>query len=403
MKSVSSRPPSSPSAAASLEIRGARIATAGGVREGSLWVREGLVAPSPPPDALAVDLPGHLVFPGLINLHDHLTLNAIPNPATFGARPNSYAWIEEFQPFFHEPSFAAARSRPERERAWHGGLKNLLAGTTVAVHHDPWCAAFDEPDFPLEVPRRVGWAHSLRLSGDYGPAVPAAFHATPRGAPFFIHLAEGTDEVAGRELAELDVLGALGANTVLVHGTGLTPEDVVRVVTRGAGVVWCPASNLLTLGATLVPRPLVDAGRLALGTDSRFTGSRDLLAEMKVAAAQSDLTPREIVRIVTGDAARLLRRPDLGGFSPGQRADFVVLPDPGGDPWEALLRASRADLAAVVRGGRPRVVDPALAEWLDRSGVPFSCVRLDGRPKVLASALLSVPGAVTLEPGLELS
>jgi cytosine/adenosine deaminase-related metal-dependent hydrolase len=387
----------------SVEIRGVRIATDGGIREGPLCVREGIVVSSPPPGALAVDLQGHLVFPGLINLHDHLTLNAIPNPAEFGARPNSYAWIEEFKPLFHEPSFAAARSRPERERAWHGGLKNLLAGTTVVVHHDPWCTAFDEAAFPLEVPRRFGWAHSLRLSGDYGPAVPGAFHATPDDAPFFIHLAEGTDEVAGRELAELDALGALGANTVLVHGTGLSPEDVGRVVARGAGVVWCPASNLLTLGVTLAPRRLADAGRLALGTDSRFTGSRDLLAEMKVAAAESDLAPREIVRLVTGDAACLLRRPDLGGLSPGQRADFLVLPDPGGDPWEALLRASRADLAAVVRGGMPRVVDPALAEWLGRTGVRFSAVRLDGRPKALASALLSVPGAVTLEPGLEIS
>jgi cytosine/adenosine deaminase-related metal-dependent hydrolase len=367
-----------------------------------LYVCDGVVTSGPVPGAAALDLDGYLLFPGLINLHDHLTLNAVPNPARFGARPNSYAWIEEFQPLFGEPSVAAARSRPERERAWHGGLKNLLAGTTVAVHHDPWCTAFDEGDFPVEVPRHVGWAHSLRLSGNYGPAVPAAFHATPAEAPFFIHLAEGTDEVAGGELAELDALGAFGANTVLVHGTGLSPEDIVCVVARGAGVVWCPASNLLTLGSTLAPRPLADAGRLALGTDSRFTGSRDLLEEMKVAAAESDLAPREIVRLVTGDAARLLRRPDLGGLSAGQRADFLALPDPGGDPFEALLSASRSDLAAVVRGGEPKLADPVLATWFERTGLPSRVICLDGHLKACDPALLSVKEAVALEPGLEI-
>jgi cytosine/adenosine deaminase-related metal-dependent hydrolase len=271
------------------------------------------------------------------------------------------------------------------------------------VHHDRWCPAFDEPDFPVEVPRRTGWAHSLRISDSYGPAVKTAFRATPKGVPFFIHLAEGTDEVAARELAELDALGAFGANTVLVHGVGLTPEDIGRVVARGAAVVWCPASNLLMLGATLAPRRLADAGRLALGTDSRFTGSRDLLAEMKVAAAQGDVSPRELVRFVTSDAARLLRRSDLGGLAPTQRADLLALRDPGGDPWAALLAASRADLAAVVRAGEPRVTDPALAEWFERTGIPSRAVRLDGRSKACASALLSVPLAVALEPGLEIS
>lgn len=366
-------------------------------------MRDGVFMEDPLPGALEVDLAGYLVFPGLLNLHDHLTLNAVPNPAGFGPCPNSYAWIEEFQALFEESSFAEARRLPERVRAWHGGLKNLLSGTTAAVHHDPWCPAFDEPGFPVEVPRRAGWAHSLRLSGAYGPDVQTAFRATEGDAPFFIHLAEGTDDVAASELKELDALGALGANTILVHAVGLTPDDVERLAGRGGGVVWCPSSNLLMLGATLAPRRLADAGRLALGTDSRFTGSRDLLAEMKVAAGECDLSSRDLVRLVTADAAALLRRPDLGGLAPGKRADFLVLPDTGGDPWAALVNATRADLAAVVRAGDPRLTDPALAEWFERAGLPSRAVRLDGRPKNCATVLLSVPEAAALEPGLETS
>src|SRR6202035_2097726 len=102
-----------------------------------------------------------------------------------------------------------------------------------------------------------------------------------------------------------------GDNTVLIHAVGLGDADVVDILRAGAGVVWCPSSNLALLGQTISPRrlrALFDAGCLALGTDSRLTGARDLLAELEVAAAHSDFSPRELLQLVTGHA-RSLRRP----------------------------------------------------------------------------------------------
>ena len=96
------------------------------------------------------------------------------------------------------------------------------------------------------------------------------------------------------------------------------------------------------LGQTLAPpvvRRLFDAGRLALGTDSRFTGSRDLLEELKVARATSDLQPRELLALVTSYALDILRLEDGSGV--------FALPDPGGDPYAALLAASRESIALV--------------------------------------------------------
>jgi cytosine/adenosine deaminase-related metal-dependent hydrolase len=72
---------------------------------------------------------------------------------------------------------------------------------------------------------------------------------------------------------------------------GLDEEDTERLLSLGAGLVWCPTSNLKILGRTLDPRRRVDAGRLALGTDSRLSGSRDLLDELRAARDASDLTP----------------------------------------------------------------------------------------------------------------
>ena len=292
----------------------------------------------------------------------------MPCPARIPPQPNSYEWIERFQPHFDHPDFRVAKGADETARAWHGGLKNLVAGTTTVAHHDPWCAAFDDPRFPVDVVRDTTWSHSLRFAGRYGAAIQESYRSDRL---FFLHLAEGTDEVAAKELSELDALGALARNTVLVHGVGLTAEDQALVVERGAGVVWCPASNLFLLGRTLDPRRLFDAGRLALGTDSRFTGSRDLLEELKVAREESDLTPRELFLLATEAGARLLHLGNRDG-------DLFVTRDPGGDPFVALLGLSRGDVRLVVRGGVPRLGDPEFAPLLG-DAVAFE---LDGCPKL---------------------
>lgn len=384
----------------SLILENAVAVTPESVEKRDLYVLNGHFVAERPAHAKSVDLAGHLVFPGLLNAHDHLPLNAIPCPVSIPPQPSSYSWIEEFEPHFAHPEFVAARALSERTRAHHGGLKNLFSGATTVAHHDPWCDAFDETVYPVHVLRRFGWSHSLGLGDTYGPPVAKSYAATPAAAPFFIHLAEGWDMVARAEALRLRDLGALGPNTVLVHGVGLTDDDQRMLLAAGAGVVFCPSSNLFMLGQTLDPRRLCDAGRLALGTDSRFTGARDLLEELRVARGFGDLTPRELLALVTTNAAALLRLPERGGLAPGQLADVVVLRDTGADPYEVLLAATRATLRAVVRGGIPFVTDPDLAAWFEARSVTPRRLTLDGAPKLAHPAVVAVPSALALEPGV---
>ena len=362
-------------------------------------------------DTLELALPDHLIFPGLINAHEHLQLNSIPPLPHAAPFPNSYAWAAAFQQHLADPAVVVATTVGSAHRHHHGGLKNLLSGATTVQHHDPWQAALGDPGFPVRVAHKFGWSHSLGLGIDtagglptYGPPVLESFRVTPRDQPWIIHLAEGTDDVAAAELSRLDALGCLASNTVIVHGVGLTDADTDLVVRRGAGVIWCPSSNLTILGRTLDPRRLFIAGRLALGSDSRLTGARDLLAELRVAAEYSDLTPRELLRLVTEDAARMLRMPLAGGLVAGQYADLLVLRDQGSDPYQQLLAASRADLCAVVIDGAPVVANPDFADWFDACGVETVRARLDGRDKLLARRC--VPSAerkgTVREPGLQL-
>ena len=371
-----------------------------GATRAPLPIRAGRIGSSLAARAWRLDLHDHLIVPGLINAHEHLHLNAVPPMQATVPFPNSYAWIAAFQAHFDEPAVAAALRVPKALRLRHGALKNLLAGSTCVAHHDPWHPALDAIGFPVALLRHFGWSYALGWPG-YGPPAQQSFAATPSDRPWLIHLAEGTDATAQAELTQLDRLGCLAPNSVLVHGVGLRERDIDRVIASGAAVVWCPGSNHALLGRSLDPRQLCAAGRLTLGSDSRLSGARDLLDEMHGIGVRGELAPAQILQLVTTCAARILRLPSRGRLAPGARADLLVIEDRGGDPAANLVGLRRSEIRAVVRDGVPRVADPDFADWFEATGVEAVPVMLDGRRKLLARSLAQ-PALVDLEPGLEL-
>jgi cytosine/adenosine deaminase-related metal-dependent hydrolase len=387
-------------AAVDLSLCRAVSVTPDGTSRAPLPIRAGRIGSSLAARAYRLDLRDHLIFPGLINAHEHLHVNTVPPLKNDQPFPNSYAWIAAFQAHFEEPAVIAALQVPKELRLRHGALKNLLAGTTCVAHHDPWHPALDAMNFPIALLRDFGWSYALGWPG-YGPSVRESFAATPADHPWMIHLAEGTDAIAQAELSELDQLGCLAANSILIHGVGLSEQDIGRVIASDAAVVWCPTSNHALLGRSLDPQRLFAAGRLALGSDSRLSGARDLLKEMRGIVARGELTPKQLLELVTTQAARILRMPSRGSLAPGAPADLVIVEDRGGDKERSLVDIDRSQIRAVVRNGVPCIADTDFADWFAAAGMEAVPVTLDGNPKLLARTLAE-PALVALEPGLEL-
>lgn len=356
---------------------GASLSTAGGR----------IVAMS---DGLRVDLRGARLLPGLINAHDHLQLNAgLPRLKFRAAYSNASEWIADITPRLSTDSrLLAHRAMPRAQRLFMGGLKNLLSGVTTVAHHDPRDAALDE-GFPIDVPALGGWAHSLALDGE--EAVRASHRCALPGRPWIVHAGEGIDLAAALEFDRLEALGCITAQTLLVHGLGLSAAQQRRLAEAGAGLIWCPGSNLHLFGRTLDPDWMFERGRLALGSDSRISGGRDLLSELALVRELAGWGDEHLESWVTEGSARLLGLPDRGRLDVGLRADLVALP--AGLP---LASATRADLRLVVVAGRPLYADPDLGEALGL--VP---VRVDGRLKSLAPSLVQALRRTPLEePGL---
>jgi hypothetical protein len=292
-------------------------------------------------------------------------------------------------------AFEAAVGVARDQRLLIGGIKNLLSGVTTVAHHDPLYPYLRDGGYPVKVVAHYGWSHSLYLDGE--KSVRDSHRRTPPDRPWIIHAAEGVDRAAAQEFERLDSLGCIGANTLLIHGVALDGAQRLRLARAGAGLIWCPSSNRRLFGAAAQVDELWHAGRVGLGTDSRLSGARDLLAELRGLAETVQLPEATLESLVTQDNARLLRLADRGALRTGACADLLVMP---GDA--RLGAAARGDVRLVLIDGVARYGDahytqhfaPA-AQWRE--------LRVDDRPKCLRSgiaALLAAAGA--REPGLDL-
>ncbi len=347
-----------------------------------------------------IDLDESFVFPGLINAHDHLELNSQPRLKWRERYGNASEWIADFQPrFATDPALAVTRPATLDDRAWVGGLKNLLSGVTTVCHHNPLHRVLRKR-FPVRVVQQFGYSHSLQIDGD---AVAESHRTTPRDWPWMIHAAEGLDQAAQGELDRLDRLGCLAGNTVLIHGVALCRASADRVINAGAGLVWCPSSNQFLFNATADVRAFDDADRLALGSDSRLSGEGDVLDELKAAQETRQLSAEGLARTVTTGAARLLRI-QAGAIAVGEPADLTVIRPLAPCPFDSLVAASRADLRFVMIDGRPCIAEPSLAPAFLASGVSTIAARVDDAPRLVARWIgRHVMKMQLQEPGFEVA
>jgi cytosine/adenosine deaminase-related metal-dependent hydrolase len=337
-----------------IQIQAGRIHFVEPKTSGSLLRRETQSAPH-------LDLSGMLILPGLINAHDHLEFALFPRLGN-GVYANAWQWALDIYHPDRSP-ICELLQIPKSTRLFWGGLKNLLSGVTTVCHHNHYEPEVFENDFPTRVLKRFGWSHSFDFSRD----VSKDFYQTPQGAPFFIHLAEGTDAASRGELDSLDRLGLLNSQTVLIHGVALNPGDWERVKLRKACLVWCPSSNLFTLGRTVENSVLQSGISVALGNDSPLTAAGDLLDEIHC-ASQLQLTPEEIYAMVTRSAAQLMGL-DQGEGEIVQRgvADLILVKDTGVSPALRLAQLTQNDIELVMLKGRVLLASPQLVSQLPPS------------------------------------
>lgn len=309
--------------------------------------------------ALTLDLNEYLLFPGLVNAHDHLEFALFPR---LGSPPykNATQWAHDIQESAAY-TIALHQQIPKDIRLWWGAIRNLLCGVTTVCEHNPLRPALQDSSFPVRVVKEYGWEHSIAFAKD----IPSALKHTDKAHPFFIHACEGIDDSATAELHTLDAMGALEERSVLVHGLALDAMGADLLNQRRAALVICPSSNNFLFRTTHSLDRLRSIERLALGSDSPLTADGDLLDELRFARNKCGLHPDELYSMVTDRSVRIVRlHRGEGTLRARSTADIIAIGHRPGSPADVLSTASWRDMELVLVGGEVKLASSAIFDRL---------------------------------------
>ena len=365
-------------------------------------------------EGVAVVDTGGTLFPGLIELHNHLSYNALPLWAPVPKRfDNREQWPnhKDYRPLVSGPMTVLGQYRDAHGHypmlpalVRYVECKCLLGGVTtsqgVKLASNAGIQRFyqgivrnvEQTDDP-ELPEAQGRIPDLVAKEVH------AFMARleKERSCFLLHLSEGVTDpakplsAARKHFLALEVApGQWALNKVFtgIHAAGLLPEDFAVLASHGSSMVWSPLSNLLLYGGTARVDAAKQAGvAIALGSDWSPTGSKNLLGELKVAwlhsqqALNGQFSARDLVAMATRDAARILKWDKVvGTLDPGKRADLLVIEGTVAPPYDALIRARETDLQLVMINGIARYGLPELMSQLAPSD---QTVRVGGQSRRL--------------------
>lgn len=328
------------------------------------------------------------IFPGLIELHNHLSYNALPAwspvPKCFDNRgqwPNH----ADYRPLVSGPMTVVGQYKDGHGKypllaplVRYVECKCLLGGVTtsqgVKLSSNAGVQRFYRGIVRnVEQTDDVGLPEAQARIPDFAAKDAAHFltRLKAEDSCFLLHLSEGVTDPA-KPLSEarkhflaLEIAEnkwALDKTFTGIHAAGLLPADFDVLASHESSIVWSPLSNLLLYGGTARVDAAKNAGVLiGLGSDWSPTGSKNLLGELKVAWLYNRknlnglFKAREIVAMATRDAARILKWDKvLGSIKAGARADLLVIDSMATDPYKALLKARETDIRLVMINGIAR-------------------------------------------------
>ncbi len=325
-------------------------------------------------DADEVNLPRHVLLPGLINMHTHASmtlLRGFADDLDLQVWLNKHIWPAEnrfvstefvtdgarlavaemlragttcFNDMYFFPDVVAAVAVQagiracigliviEMQSAWARDADEYLAKGLDLLrgrHNSPLVSFAFAPHAPYSVSDST-LARVAELSGKHG-------------VPVHIHLLETawemkhSQQVHGvRPLQRMQSQGLLNSRLLAVHMTQLSPDDIHLLAECGVNVIHCPQSNLKLAGGFCPVNDLLAAAvNVAIGTDGAASNNNlDLLSEAQTAAllakgvtgdpaAVDAFTALEMMTINSARALNMEQQ--IGSIEAGKLADLAAL------------------------------------------------------------------------------
>jgi cytosine/adenosine deaminase-related metal-dependent hydrolase len=323
-------------------------------------------------DGIRIMLENAVAFPGLVNSHDHLDFNLFPQLAN-RHYPDYTEWANEI----HQTNQATIQNIlkiPQHLRIEWGCYKNLLNGFTTVVNHgkklkiNHGFISVYQDCYPL---------HSVAFEKNWKWKLNNPFR---NGKPFVMHIGEGVNEAAGKEINEVIRWNYLSRKKMIaVHGIAMTKKQA----TAFKGLVWCPASNYLLTGQTADVYELGNTIPVVFGTDSTLSAGWNAWDHFRQALNNTGIRETQLLKMLTTEPVALWSLDHCGVLAENAIADIVVARKKTDffslDPEDVLL---------VIHRGIIRLYDEEIAGQLNTAlSSEFSRIRLGEHVKYITGDL----------------
>jgi 5-methylthioadenosine/S-adenosylhomocysteine deaminase len=396
----------------------------------AMVVRAGVITDAGPrdavaannPDLVALDLPGHLVMPGFIDAHHHLTQSfgkalAFGEPSEIFRRiwvplersldaegvylASKLAALESLRGGFTTVVDAGSRSEADvvavARATREAGLRCVLgficndAGTaavgrdrkTILRGAEQHLARFRDdslvhPSLAISIPEVASDAMLHRVSR----------LAAEAGAIFQTHVNEHLVAIERslvdrgmRPLEHLAAADALGPNVLIAHSTLITPSELMLLARTDTAVAYNPVATTWKGNAVAPAEMMAQLGiRFAIGTDGtrsdafRMVEAAETLQRIAFGIGVGDFscgggwTWLDHATCLAADAIGL--KGQIGEIAPGRAADLLLVDISGPEftpswdlDWELVRFGNRDQIVAVLVAGKLRVWRGWPTDW----------------------------------------
>ena len=331
-------------------------------------------------DGVPIHHTGATIYPGLIDMHNHLHYNTAPlwNMSThlstsqqseWGGYTNRNQW-KDHQDYKTEVSWVKTfltgndKWGMQSEALKYAEFKELVGGTTSAQGSP----SSNKDGFDDILTRNIELYNFDRDHIKTCAVCDAGSKLDYNGdhlisdellEGWFIHLSEGVDEESLNEFYILQQQNLLLQQAIIIHGVPFGADEFAEIAAVDASLVWSPTSNLLLYGDTAKVDLAKQAGvRITLAPDWSPSGTKSPLHELKVADLWDEdilgdvFSNYEMAQMVTSNAVDAMHWDgDVGRISPGLAADFVIIDSFDNDPYRNLIDAVDPDIRLTIVGG----------------------------------------------------
>jgi cytosine/adenosine deaminase-related metal-dependent hydrolase len=298
-----------------------------------------------------IQLQDVLVFPGLINSHDHLDFNCFPK---LGNRTyNNYVeWGDDIHKQNKETIDAVLRIPKELRIQW-GLYKNLLNGITTVVNHGP---KLQVDSSLINVFQETSSLHSVQLEKKWRLKLNWPFTKSPVS----VHVGEGTDKATSEEIDRLLKWNLFRKQLVGIHGITMNSIQAKKF----KALVWCPDSNYFLIGKTAEIDKLKGQTKILFGTDSTLSASWNIWEHLRVARNAKLLSDNELLEALTANASEVWKILNTAKLEAGYYADIVIAKQNGLKGKDAFYALNPEDILLVICKGQVRLFEEEIKKQL---------------------------------------